>query len=546
MLAGVEARRRGRKFLRFSWLFVEDREAAPPLLPGSQQILESQTVEEPGGGWRVPTAMLRKATALACLIGTLAQPAFATEGATEGATFDPATLKALRRTISRIENMPGSERLQNRAARHGLELLDLTWEDTGRDYGSSYGPNISDVTLQMREPLDASGKRFRTHLLPVLRAPNFTDKTADLPADKLWVKVGNQSNGAQIVSVPLTEVLTHLREYVSDPDSILGSGDFSAKRDTHFLVSAQHVFVPIAETGKIEFTPVVFNYQSYQRHPAVMTLLVTRQGTSMTVLENAGPDAVQYGAGQQLYFNNKGQKTTLTAERRSTVAARIEAGGATEQDAGALEEGADMMWIVQVPLKVRRPMPMGGPGGWGGGMAPMAAPMELGSLGSGIGGGGLSAKGMMAAEGESDARGRSSDVERAVLGHGDDLGEVTEGHGLKFERDPQFPVRVTVQFYKATSNGVVDVAEFAAAKAEINKVYAQADYVGSLVVPEGERSRPTDWHVGKTQAVPVQSRMLTLPAPRDLDVDFDAAAVSTETTQTTSWFARIKSLFSDS
>jgi hypothetical protein len=87
----------------------------------------------------------------------------------------------------------------------------------------------------------------------------------------------------------------------------------------------------------------------------------------------------------------------------------------------------------------------------------------------------------------------ASNVEAAVIGHGEALGPFTEMNGLKLERDPRFPVRVTVQFYKATSNGVVDAADLKAAHAQIEQVYAEGDYVGSLVVPKGKRVRPTDW-----------------------------------------------------
>jgi hypothetical protein len=66
-------------------------------------------------------------------------------------------------------------------------------------------------------------------------------------------------------------------------------------------------------------------------------------------------------------------------------------------------------------------------------------------------------------------------------------------NGRKLERDPRFPVRVPVPFYKATSNGVVDAADLKAAHAQIEQVYAEGDYVGSLVVPKGKRVRPTDW-----------------------------------------------------
>jgi hypothetical protein len=87
---------------------------------------------------------------------------------------------------------------------------------------------------------------------------------------------------------------------------------------------------------------------------------------------------------------------------------------------------------------------------------------------------------------------RRSDVEEAVIGHGKVEGPFTEIDGLAIERDPRFPVRVTVQFYKATSNGVVDQEDMAALAAQIFKVYAEARYVGSLVV-EGDTGRPTEY-----------------------------------------------------
>ena len=88
-----------------------------------------------------------------------------------------------------------------------------------------------------------------------------------------------------------------------------------------------------------------------------------------------------------------------------------------------------------------------------------------------------------AAAADKPARRRRSDVEVAVLGHGPELGPYTELDGLTIERDPRFPVRVTVQFYQATSNGVLAVRDVENLRAQIKKVYAMADYVGSLVVP---------------------------------------------------------------
>ena len=51
--------------------------------------------------------------------------------------------------------------------------------------------------------------------------------------------------------------------------------------------------------------------------------------------------------------------------------------------------------------------------------------------------------------------------EEAVIGHGELEGPFVEIDGLKIKRDTRFPVRVTVQFYKATSNGVVSQADMA-------------------------------------------------------------------------------------
>ncbi len=375
--------------------------------------------------------------------------------------------------IQQVVGMPSDGDLQRRAQRHGFNIVNVMWEDTGRAGGSSVGPNISDLTLQVREDLGNQG--WRTHLLPVIRYPNFEDKTGDIPVDKLWIRVGNQQKGGKPIAVPLKEVLSNLKVYLSHADTLKGKGNFMAGKDSHFLVSAQHVFLPIPKSGKAHFNPVLFNYQSAPGNPAVLTLLATREGTSATVIDNRGGDQSSEGWGQQLFYNNAGQKTVFTAERKSDVKARIESGHAKPSDEGALEEGADMMMIIQVPLKHESRgymvgMAVGTAADMMPSMVPAAAPMAEKSM----------------------ARGRS-DVEQAVLGHGDDLGPFDEMQNYKLDRDPRFPIRITVQFYKATSNGVVSDQDLVDVADSIGKVYKSADYVGSLVVPEGQRNRPTDW-----------------------------------------------------
>ena len=74
------------------------------------------------------------------------------------------------------------------------------------------------------------------------------------------------------------------------------------------------------------------------------------------------------------------------------------------------------------------------------------------------------------------------------------LGPFTELAGKRVARDPRFPVRVTVQFYQATTRGAPNAEEIKQLAQQIKKVYASADYVGSLVVPNAaDRQRPPAW-----------------------------------------------------
>ena len=416
-------------------------------------------------------------------------------------------------TIERVTNMVNDDGLIGRASARGLDVLDVTWEDTGREMGSALGPNISDFSLQVRRKSPWGG--FVSAVMPVLRFPNFSDKTGDVPADRFFVRVGNEhDSGEDLKTVALTDVLKNLKEFTSLPASIKGAGNLLAARDTHFLVSAQAIFLPIPKREKAEFNPVLYNYQSAPGSPADLAILVTRQGTSIQVIENRPQDATAVGWGQELYFNNRGQRSAFTAERRSEVVKRIEEQGGpkTEDDRTAIARGADVMFMVQVPLKHKNQGYLNGMGGSGLGYGSGYGGLGLSGVGTG-GGGSLapmakaapaptSAASQLMGPSMGDADMRSSghvgrddkpDVEQAVLGHGPNLGPFTEGHDLELVRDPHFPIRITVQFYKATSNGVVGNEDMDLIKKTINDVYKHADFVGSLVVPEGDKARPTAW-----------------------------------------------------
>jgi hypothetical protein len=390
--------------------------------------------------------------------------------------FSPAALAApapprrersYRSIVTSVAGMVSDARIHELVRARGLDLLDVTWEDTGRWEGSSVGPNISDVTIEVQ----MEGRRgLETALMPVIRYPNFTDLTGDVKMDSIRVPIGNQTKDGKLELVTLTELLRDPLRYMSLPErGTIKGGTLLAKRDRHALVSAQAAFLPVPRDGKAVFWPVIFNYQSTRQQPAVLTILVTRQGTSMTIVDNAR-DSRAGSWGQRLFFNAGGQRAPLTAERLSDVQEK----GVTMNGESSASLGADanLLMLIQVPLQIRRrarePMLFGPMGGVGSGAASLA-------------------------DGAPAPRSRK-DLEVAVLGHGPKLGPFVELDGKTIARDPRFPVRVTVQFYQATSTGKVTRADVAALHRQIRKVYRQADYVGSLVVPTSlDRERPTMW-----------------------------------------------------
>ena len=368
--------------------------------------------------------------------------------------------------VSRVSQMVRDRQLAGLLAPHKLRVLNVMWEDTGRWKGSSLGPNISDVTIEVHVDR-GKGKQKLRMLMPVIRYPNFSDKTADIKLDKLFIPVGNHRKGGKLQRISLRAFLEDPSRYMSYPGAGRIKGlSLLAKRDTHVLVSAQAAFLPIPKKGKATFYPVIFNYQSYAKNPAVLTLVVTRQGTSVSIVDNATDRVGPRSWGQRLYVNVGGKRAPLTAERLSDVKRR----GVTQngEKLSTLREGANVLMLIQVPLKVKqRPRPKylykKSPGGSGVKFSRRRSPM------------------------------RRPDIESAVLGHGKTDGPFSELKGLTIQRDPRFPIRVTVQHYLATSNGAVSKDDVARVKGQIDRVYNQADYVGSLVVPEDLQRRPTEW-----------------------------------------------------
>jgi hypothetical protein len=395
--------------------------------------------------------------------------------------------------IKRVISLPHHTEFCNQVNKLGLNVLNVMWEDTARTPGSAWGANISDMTLQVRS---SDSPTARKELLPVIRYPNFTDKTGDVPLDLVKMKVGNEkSNELKIIT--LREYLTNLDKYISYPRKFNQANQpLVTAHDTHALVSAQACFLPIPKQGKCSFNPVLFNYQSRKDSPAVLAILISTEGSSATIIDNTNDKA---SWGQNIYFNNNGQKTSLTGERLSDYKEN-QAQEIAEQHGISMEEArsqvsvaqdVNMVMIVQVPLKYKEIVYASYNSGSFESM-PMMAAMPTQSF-------------------SREASKEVSDMEDAVIGHGEDEGEHLELDGQKLERDTRFPLRVTVQFYKATSNGIIDDKDLTNIQQCIAAAYDSADYIGSLVVGTLEKGDLKMGQARPTQPAPTAEAILGPP-----------------------------------
>lgn len=333
----------------------------------------------------------------------------------------------------------------------GLEVMNLTWEDTGRWQGSSVGPNISDLTIQV---LGQPTRRGFSGCMPVVRFPNFADLSCDVPIDSLRVLVGNQS-GRALEPVSLRTYLERFRDFQHSPTGYL-EGSLLAERDRQVLTSAQACFLPVPQGGQATFAPVLFNYQSSPGSPAVLVILATPEGTSAQVIENDPLTGAGVSHGQRLFHNADGRRTALTATRFSDFRDQQAAQGQAIAGDPAARDGLSLCMVIQIPLQVpelRRQAV---------GMAGLAAAAPA-----------------TACKEASDAL---SNVETAVVQAGPPEGPWIGLNGRTLRRDTRFPIRATVQFYQATSSATVSSQDVERIAASIQRVYLDADAVGSLVV----------------------------------------------------------------
>ena len=341
---------------------------------------------------------------------------------------------------------PYQREARTHASKAGLTINSVSWEDNGRSKNSCWGPCISDMTLSVQGLC-----------MPLIKAgTNYVDETWDTEIEKVPLVVGNE-DGSMLRTVTLKEYLQNFRDYLHNPSkwpgtqkSLLVDG-----KDQHVITSAQACFLPMPAEGEAKFNVAIRNYQSRANDPAVLAIVATANGTSAQVLDSRSM--------MHLYHNNKGQRASFIGQRvsdfRRETGSELEAGEPLSES----EKQQNMILIIQVPLKQKNPT-----------AGPILVKYKCKKDSSSV----L----------RSSSRSSNVDVEAAIVKVGEDEGPFSEINGIEIERDVRFPIRVTMQFYKATSNGAVNEAVMTSIAEELQGARKWAVAISSLVTETTNRT----------------------------------------------------------
>jgi len=394
-------------------------------------------------------------------------------------------------TFSTVANLAQNHTVSSLAQSYGIGVMNIAWEDCARTKGSCYGPNITDMTLNVK------GTN-----MPLMRKPNYADVTSDQDIDKFKAVVGNESDGSK-------SMIT-LKEYLEDVAKYTGNSKLKSMylpRDEKILTSAQACILPLTD-GEVEFNVKLYNYQSNDE-PAVLILVCSSEGTSAQIVK--GRDCT-------LYFNKAGQNANYIAERLTDDRKRrgVPLEGAMTNE----EKQRNALLIFQIPL-VQKEVPKRQYSYYEGyACAPAAGSAmyfnkscykqeecdsdseeSVGGAGGGLFGAGdddwgcdgsndvLKSVSVKKSACASAPAPKARGFENAVIKTSDGFGKFVGTEDRELVRDDKYPIRCTIQYYKVTDTTDITEAMVKEIAEQINKQYESVtdEERGSLVFGQSER-----------------------------------------------------------
>ncbi len=411
-----------------------------------------------------------------------------------GTESEQSQSREQKEVIQKVMRMSGFDHLAQKIAKqYGMNISKVTWEDCARSKNSCVGPCICDMTLEVS--FDNARDK---HKLPVIRYPNYEDLTWDLPMEKIFLMVGNETSDGELRRVSLKEYL----------DTVLTKRSlFCKEKDSHVLVSAQACMLPAAPGTEPTFNVALYSYQSFNSDPAVLTILASAQGSSAQTIGDST---------EKLYFNKNGRKASFVGQRLKDN--RKERGVALEGAMTKEEKEANVIMMIQVPLKQKIRFSAGYSGvAPSCGVTKSACMMMMNSTTSSYNS--ESSQKVYEFYDECDEYGDEccdmmlgdDDVEDVIVKVSDkDEGPFPSVTEKDLTRDERYPIRVTLQFYKATSNGSMDKKTMETISDQFQESQKDADFIGSLVTGHSVH-RPTQHTASSGDRIVRQTRTTTTP-----------------------------------
>jgi hypothetical protein len=304
--------------------------------------------------------------------------------------------------------------------RRDLVVQFVKWEDTARSKNSCWGPNISDVSLAVGDDS-----------YPIIGTKNYKDKTIDLPLGEFSVNVGNEVKEGQekLVRLPLADYLKNLGQYVS-----FGvDGPMLLERDSSILTSTQCCVLPIEDGKSTAFSVRIHNYQYSATKPACLVVVSSPHGTSAQLLTESE---------QKIYFNRAGRRADYVAERVETR--RKRENRPQEGPLNQQEKEDNVLFVYQIPLLVEKEKPRS-KGGWDN-------EKKSDSWG-------WAKSGLLDSDDDDENNEMGIEESRSPKSRGMSHAQLSVGQGhsawdeqkqLRVRRDPAFPIRCTIQYYRVS------------------------------------------------------------------------------------------------
>lgn len=321
---------------------------------------------------------------------------------------------------------------------NGLVANLVAWEDTARSKDSCWGPNISDMTLTVGQTR-----------MPIIRKPNHADVTSDTP-----IEAFSLFDGERVVS---------LKEYLQKIPNKSSFLNLLHDRDSVILTSSQCCVLPVHSDANTEFAVQLYNYQSSLDNPAVMTVLVSRDGVSTQVVTKSN---------EKLYFNDHGKSRSFYVnrlEKARTLAGHSKARVDSFQEMSQEEQMDNTLMVFQIPLKQKPRMSTRG------GSVPYSY--------------GIMLDGFKQPANEccrSSAPRQTKGMDMGQLGLGSTNGVFPALDGTFYERDDRFPIRCTIQYYRVTDQDYITEKDVLDIASQLSKPF-KGRVSGSLVCGTSDR-----------------------------------------------------------